>query len=276
MASPKRTTARSRCRTFSTEPPHILPPQRIPGFGWSRSGGESRAVPCSPLGFSGASAAVALGGTTMTGSACIRDGERSHCRTKRRIRKRLRSDERADRSRSSSAGFRSRPFGLPTAGKSKMNRRKLTDSDHARCFRPDSSRTPPASWSLEPASRSAVTLRTCFHPGRQPRTRSPCNRRIGCRGRDMHPATCRKSLGDAAWARYDLTLLGGPTSKWRNRQTRQLEGLVPERAWGFKSPLRHDLLAVFPQVSDLRRVWITWLAGAMSAVCQQTCSTPFI
>jgi hypothetical protein len=30
------------------------------------------------------------------------------------------------------------------------------------------------------------------------------------------------------------------SSEWRNRQTRQLEGLVPERAWGFKSPLRHD------------------------------------
>ena len=29
------------------------------------------------------------------------------------------------------------------------------------------------------------------------------------------------------------------SSEWRNRQTRQLEGLVPERAWGFKSPLRH-------------------------------------
>ena len=31
-------------------------------------------------------------------------------------------------------------------------------------------------------------------------------------------------------------------SEWRNRQTRQLEGLVPARAWGFKSPLRHALL----------------------------------
>ena len=29
------------------------------------------------------------------------------------------------------------------------------------------------------------------------------------------------------------------TSKWRNRQTRQLEGLVREISWGFKSPLRH-------------------------------------
>ena len=30
------------------------------------------------------------------------------------------------------------------------------------------------------------------------------------------------------------------TSKWRNRQTRQLEGLVREISWGFKSPLRHQ------------------------------------
>ena len=29
------------------------------------------------------------------------------------------------------------------------------------------------------------------------------------------------------------------TSEWRNWQTRQLEGLVPLGAWGFKSPLRH-------------------------------------
>ena len=31
----------------------------------------------------------------------------------------------------------------------------------------------------------------------------------------------------------------GAMSEWRNRQTRQLEGLVPVRVWGFKSPLRH-------------------------------------
>ena len=39
----------------------------------------------------------------------------------------------------------------------------------------------------------------------------------------------------------------GSTSKWRNRQTRQLEGLVLERGWGFKSPLRHHFKAVQPQ-----------------------------
>ena len=32
----------------------------------------------------------------------------------------------------------------------------------------------------------------------------------------------------------------GATSEWRNWQTRQLEGLVSSRTWGFKSPLRHD------------------------------------
>ncbi len=30
------------------------------------------------------------------------------------------------------------------------------------------------------------------------------------------------------------------TSEWRNRQTRQPKELVPARAWGFKSPLRHQ------------------------------------
>ncbi len=34
------------------------------------------------------------------------------------------------------------------------------------------------------------------------------------------------------------------TSEWRNWQTRQLEGLVPARAWGFKSPLRHRCSAL--------------------------------
>jgi len=34
---------------------------------------------------------------------------------------------------------------------------------------------------------------------------------------------------------------GRERSEWRNRQTRWLEGPVPERAWGFKSPLRHEL-----------------------------------
>ncbi len=51
-------------------------------------------------------------------------------------------------------------------------------------------------------------------------------------------------------------------AKW---QTHQLEGLAPFRAWGFKSPLRHQYLAVFPQVRDLRRVWITRLAGRSAA-----------
>ena len=66
----------------------------------------------------------------------------------------------------------------------------------------------------------------------------------------------------------------GSTSKWRNRQTRQLEGLVLERGWGFKSPLRHDCLAAFPLVRALRRVWITRPGRLMSAVCQQMFAEP--
>ncbi len=38
----------------------------------------------------------------------------------------------------------------------------------------------------------------------------------------------------------------GCLRKWRNWQTHQLEGLAPERAWGFESPLPH-------QYSTLRR-----------------------
>lgn len=29
--------------------------------------------------------------------------------------------------------------------------------------------------------------------------------------------------------------------KWRNRQTRYVQGVVPVRAWEFKSPLRHQV-----------------------------------
>ena len=50
-------------------------------------------------------------------------------------------------------------------------------------------------------------------------------------------------------------------AKW---QTHQLEGLAPFRAWGFKSPLRHQFWAAFPQVRDLRRLWITRPAGHLS------------
>ena len=72
-------------------------------------------------------------------------------------------------------------------------------------------------------------------------------------------------------ARYvEVSRFSGSTSKWRNRQTRQLEGLVLERGWGFKSPLRHQFCAVFPQVRDLRGLWITRPAGHLSAICQQS------
>ena len=45
------------------------------------------------------------------------------------------------------------------------------------------------------------------------------------------------------------------TSEWRNWQTRQLEGLVPARAWGFKSPLRHVEMLVNADLerADLHR-----------------------
>ena len=41
------------------------------------------------------------------------------------------------------------------------------------------------------------------------------------------------------------------TSKWRNRQTHQLEGLALERAWGFKSPLRHQEVCTHYRQSEL-------------------------
>ena len=38
------------------------------------------------------------------------------------------------------------------------------------------------------------------------------------------------------------------TSEWRNRQTRQPKELVPARAWGFKSPLRHHIPGNLPRM----------------------------
>ena len=49
------------------------------------------------------------------------------------------------------------------------------------------------------------------------------------------PAGPHRDLATMAPCSYERAT----TSEWRNRQTRQLEGLVPERVWGFKSPLRH-------------------------------------
>ena len=57
------------------------------------------------------------------------------------------------------------------------------------------------------------------------------------------PLSVRRSRHRSQSAtRYALGALLGVAgqSEWRNRQTRQLEGLVPARAWGFKSPLRHQ------------------------------------
>jgi hypothetical protein len=61
-------------------------------------------------------------------------------------------------------------------------------------------------------------------------------------------------------------------AKW---QTRQLEGLVGEIPWGFKSPLRHHHFLAFPLVTALRWVWITGSTGPLSAICQQiVCAVP--
>ena len=40
-----------------------------------------------------------------------------------------------------------------------------------------------------------------------------------------------------------MTALFGP--KWRNWQTRQIQGLVPARVSGFESPLRHQTFWCF-------------------------------
>src|SRR6266568_2986231 len=47
-----------------------------------------------------------------------------------------------------------------------------------------------------------------------------------------------------------LMALSGP--KWRNWQTRMIQGHVPARVWGFKSPLRHQLLTA----SRLHQVYL--------------------
>ena len=59
--------------------------------------------------------------------------------------------------------------------------------------------------------------------------------------------------GSTRRARVSRSQFRGTTSKWRNRQTRQLEGLVPERAWGFKSPLRHTYFPSSDGVSTPKR-----------------------
>ena len=82
----------------------------------------------------------------------------------------------------------------------------------------------------------------------------------------MQPGV-RRSLNFRAGGRLSAagSLTGVPglpevTSEWRNWQTRQLEGLVPARAWGFKSPLRHHenpyLVGVFGAFgTGLEGIW---------------------
>jgi hypothetical protein len=44
-------------------------------------------------------------------------------------------------------------------------------------------------------------------------------------------------------------LVSGSKPKWRNRQTRYVQGVVPVRAWEFKSPLRHQIPTIVPLYS---------------------------
>ena len=48
---------------------------------------------------------------------------------------------------------------------------------------------------------------------------------------------------------YPVTARG-----WRNRQTRTVQVRVPERAWGFNSPLAHNGLVAKPARSHLRNL----------------------
>src|SRR6266480_8079917 len=49
-----------------------------------------------------------------------------------------------------------------------------------------------------------------------------------------------------------MTALSGP--KWRNWQTRQIQGLVPARVSGFESPLRHQPSRTFGRAASLIRL----------------------
>src|SRR5579862_8555904 len=53
------------------------------------------------------------------------------------------------------------------------------------------------------------------------------------------PSPPKESVGGQRASIGIVFALNILTSEWRNRQTRQLEGLVRAISWGFKSPLRH-------------------------------------
>ena len=78
----------------------------------------------------------------------------------------------------------------------------------------------------------------CAHRGRQMTAQVPALRRS--RQRHVRPIRTAEWVGGRALRSPDADFSAVRPSEWRNRQTRQLEGLVPARAWGFKSPLRHD------------------------------------
>ena len=77
-------------------------------------------------------------------------------------------------------------------------------------------------------------------------------RRAGVRLHHDRPRPAPRHLTGAGLRRYARPA----TSEWRNRQTRQLEGLVSARTWGFKSPLRHhETLATAGDSPRLGPLW---------------------
>ena len=103
-----------------------------------------------------------------------------------------------------------------------------------------------------PRSTASSGSPSCGRSGHRSR---PATRRRRCRGsRGVTAGAVRPPQVVAGGARAqegaDGHALRSPDaafqlqrpSEWRNRQTRQLEGLVPARAWGFKSPLRHHVM----------------------------------
>src|SRR5439155_9460984 len=64
-----------------------------------------------------------------------------------------------------------------------------------------------------------------------------------------------------------MTALSGP--KWRNWQTRQIQGLVPARVSGFASPLRHHpqlihISTAIHRPRNRRRDAVAWLGSEES------------
>ncbi len=45
-----------------------------------------------------------------------------------------------------------------------------------------------------------------------------------------------------------MEVFTGATREWRNRQTRTVQVRVPERAWGFNSPLAHSVIDIITDI----------------------------